>query len=100
MKKTMTLSRNDDVIVIWKKKEIINTCTILSLYVWLYVIEKLHSSTNPLEYFVNYVLPRRPPHPPHQIKKKSYSKKIWFNYILYMSGMNFFSLLFIYLKFS
>lgn len=31
----MTLSRNDDVIVtcIWKKKEIINTCTILSLYV-------------------------------------------------------------------
>lgn len=30
---TMTLSRNDDVIVTWKKKEIINTCTILSLYV-------------------------------------------------------------------
>lgn len=28
MEKTMTLSRNDDVIVIWKKKEIINTCTI------------------------------------------------------------------------
>lgn len=28
MEKTMTLSRNDDVIVIWKKKEIINTYTI------------------------------------------------------------------------
>lgn len=54
----MIFLRNDDVIVIWKKKEIINICIILLLYVWLYVIEKLYSSINFLEYFVNYVLLR------------------------------------------
>lgn len=83
----MTLSRNDDVIVIWKKKEIINTCTILSLYVWLYVIEKLHSSTNPLEYFVNYVLPRRPPPNPPNDKKVIVKR---FDLTTCISGMDFF----------